>query len=362
MTYPFRDRFHAARKALIHRLEHLWPSLPLEAVSEAVAPGLVQRVTPKPVPMTPMPAQALDWLAVHGARTEQQGVLRLTRPVTVDPKMGLLFAGGRIIWRSSDTPDRERGPDFIGHLLSPQRRLPAAILLHHVHGDNYFHFFFFVLSKVVVAEAAGLDPSIPFLVDARTASTPWFQQAQALGVFGSRPLIVQGCGEVIAVETAHVVRDFFLTRPLMQAIDARFDVSADATGEPLFLERRSGAANGRRFRNQDEVTALARRKGFRVVDPGTLPLHEQAALFAAAPAVAGAHGAGLTNLLFRQGPCRVLELFSPGMGSPHYFMLAREKGFAYESQLTFNPEGRAFTADTDVNLEALSEGLDRLLA
>ncbi|WP_208983621.1 glycosyltransferase family 61 protein [Pannonibacter carbonis] len=361
MNTPFRDRFHAARKAMIHRLEHFWPALPLVAVSRDVPPGLVARTAPRLDPPAAMPDQARSWLEQHGGRQEVQGVLRLTRPVTVDPKMGLLFSEKRIIWGTSDTPERERGPRFAGHLAAPSRRLPGAILLHHVHGDNFFHFFFFVLSKASVADAAGLDPALPFLVGEKTAATGFFKEALEMGVFGSRPVLVQGRKEVIAVDEAFLVRDFFLTDAIMSAIAERFAAPVGGQGDPLLIERKASANNGRRFRNQDAVTALARSKGFRPVDPGSLPLREQVQLFAGAPAVAGAHGAGLTNLLFRRGPCRVLELFSPGMGSPHYFMLAREKGFSYESQMTLAPQGRAFTADTEVDLDALDAGLERLL-
>ena len=39
-------------------------------------------------------------------------------------------------------------------------------------------------------------------------------------------------------------------------------------------------------------------------------------------------------------------------------MLARELGFTYRSTITKNPEGRAFTASTEVDLDALQQIVD----
>ena len=51
-------------------------------------------------------------------------------------------------------------------------------------------------------------------------------------------------------------------------------------------------------------------------------MREKARLFAEAEFVAGPHGAGLTNLLFAPGGCRVLEIIDPAHVNVLYYSLA----------------------------------------
>jgi hypothetical protein len=360
MSYPLRDEFHKLRKAFARSRDRLWP----QSSFEDLTTGLVDRTTPPYADPGPafLPDQAREFLERWSRVSDREAILRLNVPCTVDPKMGILFVRGRVLWGSSDIPDRERNPRFFSHLRQVKRRLPAAILLHHFHGDNYFHFFLYVLSKACVAEMHGLPEDIPFLVPEKTAGTSFFRQALDLGVFGSRKVIVQGRKETVAVDQAYVVRAFFCHKPYFDWMCDRFGIpEPTGTGRRIFVLRGQNAANGRMFRNQEAVDALARRHGFDLVDPSTLSLKEQASLFSQASVIAGAHGAGLTNIIFRRSPpCRIIELFSPEMGSPHYYMLAKELGFDYVSLMTINPEGRAFTASTEVDIAELDRVFSEL--
>ncbi|WP_209015344.1 glycosyltransferase family 61 protein [Roseibium limicola] len=360
MSYPFRDHYHRTRKALGGVLNGLWPrndfarlAHPLQELRKPIASDAGPAI---------LPDQAKTFLREWATREDTEAVYRMVRPCTVDPKMGILFSQGRVLWGSSDQPERERNPRFFSHVKAPARRFPAAILLHHVHGDNYFHFFLYVLSKAAVADLHDVPGNVPLLVPARTAQTAFFHQAQELGVFGDRKVIVQGKQEVVEVETAYVVRAFFNHRPYYDWICQ----GLRAGGRPearrrIFVLRGESAANGRQFRNQQEVNTLAVQHGFELIDPGHLSLREQADIFSEAVVIAGAHGAGLTNLIFRTGTqCHIIELFSPSMGSPHYYMLAKELGFTYQSLMTEDPRGRDFTASTQVDLAALEEAFRRL--
>ena len=53
------------------------------------------------------------------------------------------------------------------------------------------------------------------------------------------------------------------------------------------------------------------KRGFAVIDPGSLSVQDQIDHFAAAEVIVGPHGAALTNLVFAQEGARVLELFGP---------------------------------------------------
>lgn len=85
----------------------------------------------------------------------------------------------------------------------------------------------------------------------------------------------------------------------------------------------------RRIANEGELMPLLAARGFASVAPGLLPLADQAALFAGAEAIVGAHGAGLTNILFAPHSARVVEIFPADKVKNTYFLLAKSLGQSY---------------------------------
>ena len=86
----------------------------------------------------------------------------------------------------------------------------------------------------------------------------------------------------------------------------------------------------RRILNEDELVAPLRAAGFEVVCPGKLSHREQVRLFYEAAVVVGAHGAGLTNLLFMQPGGQVLELFPDDYVQSAYLWISKMRGLAYQ--------------------------------
>lgn len=95
----------------------------------------------------------------------------------------------------------------------------------------------------------------------------------------------------------------------------------------LYLSRRGVVSRG--VSNEAEVLNLLAPDGFVLIQPETLSLAEQIALFRDATHVVAPHGASLTNLLhMRQGS--VLELFQEGHGvRPDFFQLAMINNLDY---------------------------------
>lgn len=108
----------------------------------------------------------------------------------------------------------------------------------------------------------------------------------------------------------------------------------------LYLSRADRGA--RRILNEADLLALLVRYGFEAVNPGSLSIPEQAALFAEAEMVIGPHGAALTNMLFLPQGAVVLELAARPWG-PLFFGLASACGLHYMalgSQWDFYPANR----------------------
>ena len=95
----------------------------------------------------------------------------------------------------------------------------------------------------------------------------------------------------------------------------------------LFVSRAD--ARKPRLLNEDEVFARLERFGFERVMPGRLPVADQVALFSGAQAVAGPHGAGLTNLIFMPEGGAVIELFGRSLAHGAYAWLSYLGGHAY---------------------------------
>lgn len=75
----------------------------------------------------------------------------------------------------------------------------------------------------------------------------------------------------------------------------------------LYLSRKT--ASFRRVLNEAELRPVLEAHGFEIVDPGNLPVREQAALFASAEAIVSPHSSAMTNLVFCRTGIPVLEIF-----------------------------------------------------
>jgi hypothetical protein len=90
-----------------------------------------------------------------------------------------------------------------------------------------------------------------------------------------------------------------------------------------------GDATSRRVTNEAELCQLLTAHGFTSLLASQMSYAEQAAAFAAASHIVGAHGAGLTNLVLCRPGTHVLEFFHPLYGTDAYASLAPEGGFRY---------------------------------
>lgn len=136
-------------------------------------------------------------------------------------------------------------------------------------------------------------------------------------------------------------------------------------GRKLFVSRSTAAS--RRIVNEAEIEPVLTEHGFEVVDPAGMSVAEQVALFSQANAVAGPHGAGLTNLLFSPPGTEVVEIFAApaAQGVSNYRVLASHLGMPY-SRLLGAPvpnEGRGpHYFDMRVDPQLLARALARLSA
>lgn len=171
-------------------------------------------------------------------------------------------------------------------------------------GTNYYHWFLDGLTRLAVLDR--------FPPDCRILVPP------KLPAFAVRSLEILGVADRIhPVDGRDIIAErYWFSGPTMVSgcpdpagvawLRTRF-----LTGEPIEATRKVYLlrnAPTRRIRNNGETEQVFRRQGWEIIDPGLLSLEEQIYLFRQCQAVAGVHGAALTNLLWLPAGASVVEL------------------------------------------------------
>jgi hypothetical protein len=108
--------------------------------------------------------------------------------------------------------------------------------------------------------------------------------------------------------------------------------------------------------NEDELYEYLSKNGFKKYSLEKLPMEEQIELFYDAEYVVGAHGAGLTNILFSKN-ASVLELFPSSYIVPHFYYLAKSSNNNYTYCCS---SAKHIHSSFHVNIDDVSNALEKL--
>jgi capsular polysaccharide biosynthesis protein len=225
---------------------------------------------------------------------------------------------------------------------------------------NYHHWLLEDVSRLWAQEAFPVLAELPIVVPAMLA--PFHEES--LAAFGIDPArLVHFDGG--RWEFRRLLVPSFLapgghsrrqTAWLRAHLVAGLGIDAAASGERRLYVTRRGA-RARVLTNEDEVAAFLVAKGFDTVDPGALGLGEQAALFAGARVIAGASGAGLTNMLFAPPGSALIEFQPDSFVNPaHWYVtnaLDQSYGFVIGKSETERHDFRISTAKLAAVLDAV---------
>lgn len=98
-------------------------------------------------------------------------------------------------------------------------------------------------------------------------------------------------------------------------------------GKRLLVSRLD--ARIRRLLNEEALFSLLKPYGFERICPGQLSHAEQVRIFGEAEFIVGAHGAGLTNIMFMPSQAAVVEIFSQDYCQGAYMWLSRLRSIDY---------------------------------
>ena len=89
----------------------------------------------------------------------------------------------------------------------------------------------------------------------------------------------------------------------------------------IFISRAEEVqASRRRLLNHEEIESIAKKHDFEVVALGKLSFAAQVGLFSGAAVIAGAHGAGFTNMVFAPVGTKLVELIGPKFSDSRWSM------------------------------------------
>jgi len=96
----------------------------------------------------------------------------------------------------------------------------------------------------------------------------------------------------------------------------------------IFISRKA-AKKGRHILNEDELFNTLKKHGFKRYVLEEMTIEDQVNIFYDSEYVVGAHGAGLSNIIFAE-EIKVLELFPTEYVWPHFYFLSKSLGHTYQ--------------------------------
>ena len=246
-------------------------------------------------------------------------------------------------WLKSITKERRRW------LVKPKAIDVPILNLTASTSHMYFHWLLDVLPRIFIAREAGLERGRWLYV----SSAKSFQRdtLEALGLLG-RTIEPDASAIINAHDIATPVHQIAIGHlPPNWVMDflrgellSNLRTAPSRFGKRLYVSRND--ADRRHIRDEDALVAALAAIGFEKIVPGHLSVSEQAATFANAEIIVGAHGSSLANLVFCQPATKVVELFSnnyfdegpyrlaQAVDLDYYYVRAREvyeKGLPIES-------------------------------
>ena len=346
----------------------------LMARKDLARTGVMQMITDLRLEEYLFERNALDRLTrIHVTDSEEIGYVRFDRvwmtapfffPVTEDGHAFLHFFGMFAPSKYASLYAAELRETIVRHATTFEAAdcTTGAFVLGGA--PAYYHWLMDFVPRLRLVEDDRALRQRPMIVNHRF--TPW-QQESLSAIYKARgwelpPLIRMPDDQLAALRDA-VVPGRVERASAVAILNRLCPASSAASTDRMRLFVGRNNVDYRRLLNQDDVAAFLARKGFTMVDPGSLPFAEQAALFGRAEIIVGLHGAALTNVVFAPAGSALVELWS-GLRQPHYVDLASIKGLRYaavEGETVPGTHERPQHQDLRIDIGRLSAALAEFL-
>ena len=275
-------------------------------------------------------------IRIRAGKPRWEAAWHLRGDIRVAPGHPFVFANNRFVPGSAgfdeDLVTRSIWRNYARHLMGlPTLHIDRAILLRDIWDGNYWHLLHDILPRLVMAEAIGIDPTIPVVVSGILMKR-FGDRLSGTSLLKGRTVIVQPERHTLCC------KELFLLRPGEFARHWTPGVVARIPAEPLFAlnsryiycRREGGSSEGRTAENSLEIEEIFRSAGFAIVDAAAMTLNQQRAVFERAEVIAGINGAAFANALFRYDkPLAIGALISSNWMSTTLPTMAKVFGFRY---------------------------------
>lgn len=229
-------------------------------------------------------------------------------------------------------PGRRRlGEDrLLAQLIVPPAKLLegawTSIVSYWGDGRNYFHWITDSLTRLWVRERL---PEATRVLIPQTSSRYVRESLEMLGILDFCEMREEAC---LQPERFYFCSPLAMTGvwnpPGFDWLRERFSpyFRPAGSGRPVFLTRRASTRVPDALARIESIFSAA---GYDIVDCGKLGFHEQLEMASAAPALAGIHGAAMTNILWCRPGTPVLEIFQP------QYLNACYEQIAFQGQLDY---------------------------
>lgn len=204
-----------------------------------------------------------------------------------------------------------------------------AIIFDNSLGQNYFHFFSDVLSKLWLIEKYNIDKNVPLIIPEELYNKAYFRYLYQFTDIGKFNWYVQGRNEFLIIKSLYLLRPFPYEPAYWKKSVALLRNHNPRPERKIFLNRAPSA--GRFLNNMKDVLPVLEKYGFELVDTATLSFREQVDLFSQAAIVIGIHGAGNTNIIFAaHDKVKLIEIMPANRPACQYYWLTQSLDISYD--------------------------------
>ncbi len=200
--------------------------------------------------------------------------------------------------------------------------------------ENYFHFFNDIISKILFLKDQSVElKEYTIVISESLFKKSYFQYYVANTFMRSLKWHIQK-DEWIMFKSAIFCKPYTHTKKyFVEEVNVIKRTAIGTKERRIFLTRRSGTL--RFINNSDAIYDLLKPYNFEMVDTSELSFSDQVELFSNTRHLIAVHGAGITNIIFRNGEALdLLEIVPVSQYIPfHYMMLAKMYGYRYNITL-----------------------------
>jgi hypothetical protein len=293
--------------------------------------------------------------------SQDQYLLNFKKPGFIEPHVGwALTFEKKLIYPSlgfASAPHVHKPSFFETYFKKFKvKKLAKVISLRDTGEENYFHFFNDVLAKLFYLQDSRIDlTEYSIVVSDKLYKRPYFQYYLKSSPLKDLNWCVQQSDEWIFFESAIFCKPYTHTKKYFD-LCATIALKGDETvgDRRVFLTRSTSSL--RFIENMSELSPILLKYKFEIVDSSQISFEEQVRLFRECRYLVAIHGAGITNIIFREGnPLAILEIIQPTQYIPfHYIMLCKLYKYKYDVMLGYkgNSSGKGGFAVNPVDLEA----------